>query len=1638
MRSFVRKNGLTKRLLSFALTLVMVLSMVSGIPGLEKVRAEGTNDLTVHFQKPEAWGSTINAYVWPNGGSYGTWPGGAISENAEHAGWYDLVLSGQANSEINFIFNDGSNQTGDLSNSAYLGKNELWVVGSIVSDQVGWEAEAPADLTVHFQKPESWGSNMNAYVWPNGGSYGTWPGGAISENADHAGWYDLVLSEGSGSAINFIFNDGGNQTADLSNSSFVGEEELWVTGNTVAKEAPEGWGPTVIDLSELKVSDCVKVDVNGTKYEMELYLNGVYEVEVPVTGDFTAEAYLNGEATGVTVAATGEAKLRLVDGVLSVVKKETAAFTGSFSGLSFVDDANNKYSIAAWAPADANAELEYVGGGIYKRTFKFETLAADTQIEYKVAFNDAWDKSHGNGGSNIVVTIPAGASEFTVFADDVNAVVYDSVRSGEFEVAQNSGAIKKPALTTTVSLIGTIRGGVNDWSADAKGWEFTQISDKLFRFQDDFAAGSYQYKCVFDYQNWYEAEAGNRSLSLDADSHVVIIYNTETGLLYDSVNNADTVGELLGMKAAPPKMEVKDNANGTTTFVALAAEGANVTLYYGNKADGKAGLKAAAMSYVGNGKYESEAMYFGDAALDMIYYYDIDGARTLDGSNPTVTISGEDYSNYTRDEFTGRLVCVPGTFPGPSWDAASNAMTYKGNGLYEFTFEDVPAANYEHKIAMGSWDENYGVNGEKDGPNIAVSVTTKQDVTIWYNDFSHNAVNSTSYVFADIELSGNGVPTGTKLTDNDLTGVYAATVELAAGTYDDIKIIDKTNNATYEVAEFTLTSAKEVTFFLDPITGIFYHNGSDVKVETDEIFFDSQDEEYKSVFGAVEEGEEVTFRIRTGADATTASLIFKGAKTFQMTKNEEMSDENVNFFETVVKLDNLGEYDYYFAISNGSDIQIYGDDDGYYGVGTVTDLTSVMPYDLIVYKAGFETPDWMKNAVIYQIFPDRFFDGDEWNNDNQTTARGAVNYEYITDWYTLPENPEQKAMLDKDTYLSTGAHYGDGEWSNEIYGGDLQGIIEKIDYLKALGVNVIYMNPIFASISNHRYDTSDYMQIDPILGDLGDFQELVAVAEANDMHIILDGVFNHVSDDSIYFDRYYKFLGTSEKVGAYPYWAYVYDYMAEKGVSQDEAEKAAKAYFEKEYEITDFSYTEWFEVYNAPMEGAVDKIGLRAGKTVYSYDGWWGYDSMPIIYSTDGSEYQTGNWAEEVIGNEDGTSVTQYWISEGNNGWRLDVANEVSDETWQEFRDSVKALDSEAVIIGEIWDDATKYLMGDMYDSVMNYLFRNAVTGFAMGTDAEATTKEMEKVRERYPEEAFYAMMNLVGSHDTTRILSYLDGIGDDRNQKDLESAFPTYEKTSDLAKQRQYLVAFLQFTYAGAPTIYYGDEIGMVGADDPDDRRAFEWGKGNKELVEWYAKLAEIRETYSALRIGSVDAFVPESAARSEGANVMGYVRSDAEDTLIVLANNATEAGKVTINIKEFGVEGTTLTDIITGATFEVDADGNAVVTVPATNGVILTASEVKDIQYDFADLVSAYDESYVVEERSEVPPADPVEDDKDDVDDTDKEDGKEDDKEDVKDPDKDESDKVETGDSNHIFMYVAIMVCAAAVIATRKKRAR
>ena len=1559
---------------------------------------------TVYFQNNWLW-SDVRAYYWGSSGTNPGWPGIAM-EKVDVVDGYDLYAIELPVDVTGLIFNglkdDGSgnrDQTPDITIALEdgLAFYMVWDDGNkygtfmyTTEEEEPTEPEEPAGVvTVHYQNASNW-AKVYGYVWESTGSNNSWPGIVLAENTANAGWLDLVVTDTDG-AFSCIFNNGsGTQTADIAVDHSDGTTEFWFAGNKLTKTAPDGWtegGTATPDETDLEYFLYGWIDGADVIADTNKFVDGKLNITFTASDNYVFVKNSNGVGymtngwlgQGVTSAVLGTSytngdKLHVPAGEyeFSLVDNGDGTLTLSYTKVGAEEPAEVDYYLAGYINGnDVGIEADSANFGDYKFVDGKVSVTL-TETSYVVVKDSSgvqyWAETYCTdttvtlkAGAGEKMMVPAGEQTFSLV---VNA---DGTLTLSYSQVIDTPEIPEGYNTVTIHFLKPATWGstVNAWI-----WDDAGAIPGYEEFQTAWPGSPIPANA--DKAGWYDitvATAEPQAFNFIFNDGSSQTPDLTTGEI-EGPTELWVVGE--NVYTAAPREWTHFTA--TIHFQKPADWGDTVSAYAWNENGNLMGEwpGTVAPASVNAGWHTAIIHVEAGKSLNFIFNNNNNGKQTADLTAGVLTGNIELWINGSGNQVAApdgwidaaRTVHLPGTLPGPSWDAASNEMTYDAvRGLYTITFEDVTPGTYYYKIAInGGWGENYGANGEPNGDNMSVNVPVKQDVTFWYSDSTHRVVCSVNYdIDALVSLTGSGLDE--KLTDPELDGIYSVTVKLAAGTYSDLKI----THGEYEVAfnEFNLSAEKNVTFNYDPSTGMAYHNGSDVKVDTTNIYYTTKDLDYKDPFGAVATGEEVTFAITTGTDATGVALAIRGLGAVKLEKDGEAVD-GVQRWVGKTTFDRIGEYQYYFAITNGSDMVFYCDDNwnsyykkGDYGEGGIGNPDDIFAYDLVVYEAGFETPDWMKNAVIYQIFPDRFFDGNEDNNVAQTWARGTVDYEYVTDWYLLPENPEMTGEANYPTY----AFKGDGEWSNEIYGGDLKGIVEKIDYLKALGVNVIYLNPVFWSISNHRYDAVSYSEIDPILGTLGDFEELVAVAEANGMHIILDGVFNHVSDDSVYFDRYYKFLPDAAekyegKIGAYPYWAYVYDYMNDYGVAQAEAEAAAKAFFGENYGITDYSYTEWFAVQNKTT-ASKDTIGLRAGMNVYSYEGWWGYDSMPVIYSTNGSEYQTGNWAEEIIDGEN--SVNAYWISKGMDGWRLDVANEVSDETWQNFRDSVKALDSEAVIIGEIWADATYYLMGDMYDSVMNYVFRDAVAGFARGYlinrdnkaekyDANLTADEamtiLEILRERYPEEAFYAMMNLVASHDTSRILSYLDDLEDDRYQKDMDHAFPTYEKTSDRAKQLQYVVSFLQFTYAGAPTIYYGDEIGMVGGDDPDDRRAFTWGKGNREIVEWYAELAAIRSQYPALRTGSVEAF------STGNDDVMGFVRADAANTVVVMANRAASA-------KTISYEGTWV-DLISGETFTDSVE------IPAYRGVILVAAdEVKTASVNYADLAPAYDPAYTVEAR-------------------------------------------------------------------------
>ena len=954
----------------------------------------------------------------------------------------------------------------------------------------------------------------------------------------------------------------------------------------------------------------------------------------------------------------------------------------------------------------------------------------------------------------------------------------------------------------------------------------------------------------------------------------------------------------------------------------------------------------------------------GDAAQDVEYKFVVNGTDwKVDPINLEKTAGGD--SKVAFPEYKGRNITLPGTLSlGTSegtgvWNPADKGLqlAYIGNGTYKKTFAGFKTGRYEYKVACDyAWAENYGTKGALGGSNIPLIVPADQDITFTYNDDSHKIVTSLNYTALDITLD-DGLGNTTKLTDNKLNGVYKGQIDLKAGTYDKITLAvsDGKNTETINVDKIVLATDKTVTFAYDPLTKICFNDSSDVKVDVNGVYFDSRSTQYKSPYGASSENSPITFSIKVkNAMAKSIKMVIgkpSGTEVINLTNNGAFDANNEKWSGTFTPT-KIGTYSYYFVVSNGTDIKAYGDDDGFFGTGIAGELGEPANYEFNVSTKDFKTPQWLKNGVICQIYPDRFFNGDTDNDYLQKYARGNTEYDFPSNWYSLPKDPD---FYGKDYPSNANIGKEKGAWSNDLYGGDLKGIEAKVNYLKSVGVTILYMNPVGQSISSHRYDTTDYNNIDPQLGTMDDFVELTQVAHKNGMHLILDGVFNHVSDDSIYFDKYAKYVSKGKPLGAYQYWAKVYDAMnSDSTLTKEQAEAKAVEYYTS-IGITDFHYKDWFVINNT--------LDAVTNKHSYTYEGWGGYDSMPVVQALNGSEYNVKSWADEIISGED--SVARKWLQSGSNGWRLDVANEVSDETWREFRKTVKQ-EGDNAIIGEIWTDASSYLYGDMYDSVMNYRFRGAILGFVQGTksddDAKAAytavdaTNELEKMREQYPREALEAMMNLVDSHDTQRAVSSIDGYGKGGANRGF-AADPT---ATALEKMR--LVSLLQMTYVGAPTIYYGDEMGLPGCDDPDNRRGVIWGKGNKDLVEWYAQMTAIRSSYENLRTGDVAMADVDVALEND---IIAYVRSNDTDKALVAANRLNAETTVTISTPGIA-DGTVLTNAInTGKTETYTVkDGKVTVTIPAYRGVILV-DNVKTITVNYDGLKDAYDDSYIVKDR-------------------------------------------------------------------------
>jgi glycosidase len=554
-----------------------------------------------------------------------------------------------------------------------------------------------------------------------------------------------------------------------------------------------------------------------------------------------------------------------------------------------------------------------------------------------------------------------------------------------------------------------------------------------------------------------------------------------------------------------------------------------------------------------------------------------------------------------------------------------------------------------------------------------------------------------------------------------------------------------------------------------------------------------------------------------------------------------------------------------YAYQNNRDPVPWTREKGSGGVGAVEALPApaqgggypfVRRYRLTVYDPAFEVPSWARDAVYYYIFPDRFRNGNPANDAKPGVDKyHDATVEKHANWNDKPWKP------------------GDGSdqyYNNDFFGGDLAGIREKLDYIASLGVNTIYVTPIFAASSNHRYDTTDYEHLDPRVGTNAEFTEFCIEAMRRfGIRVVVDASFNHVGQDSLYFDRFGNYGGEGAFANGKP--------------------NPASRYYD------------WFTF--DPAQKEPDK----------QYKGWVGIPDLPEL------DKSSRSFRQFVYGGSG--SVTQHWITMGATGWRMDVAPWVPDDFWREWRTALKAHIPDTIAISEAWFDSSKFLVGDMFDSTMNYIFRNSLLDYANGGDARASYRNLEMLRENYPPQALHALMNLLSTHDTARSL-YLFGFK--------EGASP---EAIALAKQRLRLAMFFQFTYPGAPTIFYGDEVGVTGGEDPFNRGTYPWadmgGSPDTALLDYVRSLGKMRREHPVLARGDL------SAPLLLDEHVVVLLRRGEGAWAITAVNNSAEAKSVRVQLPE-GAPGE-FRDALDGARILLSPDGSLELRVPAKWGVAL-----------------------------------------------------------------------------------------------------
>lgn len=579
--------------------------------------------------------------------------------------------------------------------------------------------------------------------------------------------------------------------------------------------------------------------------------------------------------------------------------------------------------------------------------------------------------------------------------------------------------------------------------------------------------------------------------------------------------------------------------------------------------------------------------------------------------------------------------------------------------------------------------------------------------------------------------------------------------------------------------------------------------------------FNSRKIECKSPYGAVKCGEKLSLHFPIASWVSVDKMyvfIRLGGVSTPVEMRFEKSENGFSVYTADYVFDTAGIYYYRFEMRNRDGVWYYGRGEN----GESVCGENLPEWQLTVYKSSYKTPDFAKGNIIYHIFVDRFN-----RADGVKTKRKYRLHE------SFSESPE--------VVSADGKYYAD-----DFFGGNFNGIREKLDYLEELGVGIIYLSPIFKAFSNHRYDTGDYLKVDELLGTEDDFKRLLDAAHEKGMRVILDGVFNHSGADSLYFNKF----GTYDSLGA--------------------------------YQSKSSPYYDWYYFKKFPDE----------------YACWWGCDNVPDLNKSN-KDYRA------LVFGKNG--VVEKWQKLGADGWRLDVVDELPIDFVNLLIKKIKSVNKDALVIGEVWEDASTkvsygelrpYLLGDQLDGTMNYPFMNAIIAYVRDGDEKFFKDTVQSILENYPKETVYCLMNSLGTHDTVRIINALSDVRAHGWSKTHKLGYKLPDSEYEKAKKKLYLASVLQFTLPGIPSIFYGDEAGLQGFDDPINRRPYPWGSEDKEILAHYKKLGRIRRENRAV-------FSRGFNMRDENG-LVAYERTSGDDEILIAVNAGADDKTLLIN-KEY-----------------------------------------------------------------------------------------------------------------------------------------